>query len=145
LWNRKRRIDARFSEGIMKFILNDAKVRAACVEHILNVDVSKKPIFQVSIMPYKKSRSNPQNSYLWGVVYKTISNETGYTCDELHELFKSSFLPHKLITIGDKSVKITPSTTELTTIEFEEFLELVKRYAAETIGIFIPDPNAPLC
>jgi hypothetical protein len=129
----------------MKYVLNCSQSKNAAITHIQNIDLSARPIFTVSISPFKKSRTNSQNSYLWGVVYKTISDQTGYSCDELHELFKNSFLPHKLITIGDKSVKITPSTTDLTTIEFEEFLELVKRYAAETIGIFIPDPNSPLC
>lgn len=130
----------------MRYTLNSSTAKQAAIAHIQNVDLSKLPVQIVEVKDFKKTRTNPQNSYLWGVVYKTISDETGYSCNELHELFKNSFLPHKhkLITIGDKSVRIMPSTTALKTDEFNEYIELICRYAAETIGCYIPAPNEPL-
>lgn len=128
----------------MKYTLNSSTAKQAAIAHIQGIDLAARPVQVVSVENFKKSRTNSQNSYLWGVVYKTISDETGYSCDELHELFKNSFLPHKLVTIGDKSVRITPSTTALKTDEFNEYIELVCRYAAETIGCYIPAPNEPL-
>jgi hypothetical protein len=38
-------------------------------------------------------------------------------------------------------VKIPRKTSELTTTEFEEYVEMVKQFAAETLNVFIPDPN----
>lgn len=129
----------------MRYVLNCTQVKQAAIAHIQGIDLSARPIQSVSVTNFKKSRSNPQNSYLWGVVYKTISDETGYTCEELHELFKDSFLPHKLVTIGNRSVRVTPSTTELSTVDFEEYINTICQYSAETIGVAIPMPNEPLC
>jgi len=40
-------------------------------------------------------------------------------------------------------VEIRKSTSTLTTVEFEKFMEEVKRWAMKELGCYIPDPNEP--
>lgn len=90
----------------MKFVLNDSKVRVACVEHILNIDVSKKPVQVVSIANFKKDRSNQQNRYYWKIVIGMFSEATGYTPAEIHETCKLQLLPTKIVQIGGVKKKL---------------------------------------
>jgi hypothetical protein len=41
-------------------------------------------------------------------------------------------------------MKIPRKTSELATGEFMEYLEHVKQFAAETLDLYIPDPNEQL-
>jgi hypothetical protein len=83
----------------------------------------------------RKTRSLNQNSYMWAVVYTLVGEYTGYTTDEVHDAMRMMFL-HK----GDK-LKTLKSTTELSTVEMEEYLEKIRRWSAETLGVVIPLPN----
>lgn len=86
----------------------------------------------------KATRSSAQNRYLHGVAYKAISETTGYTTEEVHEICKAKFLAHT-IHIGEEDMDIPKSTTKLTTDEFSEYVEAIKRWAAETLDCYIPD------
>lgn len=86
----------------------------------------------------RKRRTLTQNAYYW--VYLTvISNETGNTPDDLHELFKSMFLPDVIVKIKGKKAthdfKRKKSTTELTKFEFGEYLDRICAYTE------VPLPN----
>ena len=73
-----------------------------------------------------------------------ISEHTGFTADEVHEILKHKFL-NKEVVIKEKVKKyffhITKSTTELTTGEFKRYMEDIQRWASESLGLVIPDPN----
>lgn len=84
-------------------------------------------------------RSNQQNRYLWGVVYEILSEELGYTIDDLHEIMKSRFLNKPMRLWGEEDT-IPRSTTELNTVEMEKYLEDIRMLAAMN-GINIPEPN----
>jgi len=90
----------------------------------------------VVVKKWKKGRSNNQNRYMWGVCYKIVSEETGHTEDEIHDSLRAMFLM-------DKSGKfpIVRSSTSLTTVEFEDYLEKVRIFAAEKLNCIIPLPN----
>ena len=88
-----------------------------------------------------KHRSTPQNAYYWGVCTKLISETSGYTPDEVHELLKQKFLRKSDPLSLAIDFRRTGSTTELTTTEFENYLDSVKQFAAEFFGITMPDPN----
>lgn len=87
------------------------------------------------------TRSKSQNSYLWGVVYTLIAESTGHTTEEVHDACKEMFLPRKFITIGNHEVQAAKSTTELTTEEFEKYLQQVRAWADTELGIRTPLPN----
>jgi len=43
----------------------------------------------------KMSRSQKQNAYYWGVVLKTIGDDTGYLPEEMHQLMTREFLSYE--------------------------------------------------
>lgn len=95
--------------------------------------------------PSGKGRSNPQNKYYWGCVVDILSNETGYTKTEIHDIIKYKFLSETHIYKSQKSqveeIRITKSTTALDTKEFEELMSDIRVWASTRLGIFIPQPN----
>ncbi|MBT7632044.1 MAG: hypothetical protein HN597_20450 [Desulfobacula sp.] len=86
----------------------------------------------------KETRSDKQRRYQWGVVYKLISDHTGYTQDEVHQEMGKKFLAYEKD--GKTFVK---STTKLSTKNMEIYLESVRRFAAMELFIYIPLPNEP--
>lgn len=94
---------------------------------------------------WDKNRSNDQNSYYHGVVIKLLSEHTGYDEDDMHEILKSLFLSDRERLMWDKRKKVTrvKSTSTLTTVEFEQYLDKVRKWAAAELGVYIPLPNEP--
>ena len=91
----------------------------------------------VAVAREVRDRSNPQNKYYWGVVIKLLSDWAGYEPEEMHESLKDRFLAMPDARTG---LRISHSTTKMTTNEFSEYIETVKRFAAEN-GINIPEPG----
>lgn len=91
---------------------------------------------EIVVKKFKKNRSVPQNSYLWGVVYKLISDHTGYESADLHNHFKAHFLKKK---VGGLTTFY--STTKLDTLQFGEYIEKIKDFAAKRLDVHIPDPD----
>lgn len=102
----------------------------------------------------RKVRSNQQNGYYWGCVIPEVvaamielGNELqlGNNADHelIHEFLKSEILKNgKDIILATGEVKSgNPSTSILTTTEMEEYLENIRRWAAENLNISIPEPN----
>ena len=85
-----------------------------------------------------KQRSVQQNAYYWGVVIYELSGYTGFTSDEMHEALKWQFLRIHSERGDIDSVK---STTDLSTTEFEDYLEQIRIWAASEFGVVIPEPN----
>ena len=115
----------------MKF-LNVAKVKT----HLLPL---RGQTVEITIEKRKKRRTDSQNSYYWGVVIKMIADTCGYRTSEeyagIHSELKQKFLPKT------GRLKIAKSTSLLNTAEFNQYIEDVRRWAAEELGIYIPDPN----
>ena len=89
-------------------------------------------------------RSTPENRYMWGVVIEILSTELGYTKNEIHEILKAMFLSEvKFLKTkeGVSEVRIPRSTTELTTVEFENYLSDIREWSSIELGLFIPEPN----
>ena len=89
-------------------------------------------------------RTTPQNRYYFGCVVKIISDEIGYTPEETHQILKSLFLQRTVFVKtkdGVNELRIEKSTTELTTIEMQEYFEHIAQWAAEKLGIYIPAPE----
>jgi hypothetical protein len=104
----------------------------------------------VEVKVKKRVRSDVQNAYYWGVVVAMIVErlrELGHDVDRdlTHEFLKGRFLYSELTdpTTGEV-MKIPKKTSELATEEFIVYIEQVKQFAAETLDIYIPDPNEQL-
>lgn len=94
-----------------------------------------------------KKRTISQNDYYWGVVLPlclAAMIKEGweiYSTDDLHELFKSWFAGRKAINrYTAETVTFPASSKAMTTTEFSAFVDKVRDYADEYLGIQIPEP-----
>jgi hypothetical protein len=115
----------------------------------LKLDHPHKYLIQVSALNGKKvelvlrkrrtKRSDRQNRYYWGVVIQILANFCGYEPEEMHESLKYQFLrdpaneKYGLPKIG--------STADLSTDEFNQYVNRVVRWAATNLQVFIPDAS----
>lgn len=98
----------------------------------------------VTIQRFFNLRSNQENAYYWGVVIKILSDEMGLTPDEVHEGLKLKFLKiGRQFTKNDKVYlfEIVRSTTVMSTVEFENYLTMVRAWASLELNVYIPLPN----
>ena len=106
--------------------------------------LSRKPgAYQISVTPIKNNRSDLQNKYYWGCVLPMISQEAGYEDDEMHEVLLAQFSTKITIkSTKDKRKRRTvpKRSSRMTTAEFSEYVEKVRRFAATFYGINIPNP-----
>ena len=99
----------------------------------------------IEVKKARKYRSVFQNSYYWGVVITLVAGrlkELGHDVDKdlTHEFLKGRFL-YTEMTAGEETMRVPKKTSDLSTTEFEEYVETVKQFAAEVLDLFIPDPN----
>jgi len=87
----------------------------------------------------KPSRSVQANAYLWGVVYKMLGDELGYTPEEIHQAMKLKFRSRVCLSTGLTIV----ASTRTDSPDFWRYVEDIRRWAATwpSGGIYIPDPN----
>jgi hypothetical protein len=105
-------------------LIND-KVKHHVLSEIKRLNLN---IYEVEIR--EKKRSLPQNKYYWKLI-EIISNDTGYTKDELHESFKSKFLGMvECKTIFGDVYERPESSTELTKENFTKYLNKIHAFAA---------------
>jgi hypothetical protein len=91
---------------------------------------------EVSVDPPKKHRSLNQNRYYWGIVIDIISGATGFEPQEAHDAMRYKFLTDMT---GD--LPKVKSTTELSTVEFLDYVAQIQQFGAEFLEVYIPDPN----
>ena len=91
---------------------------------------------ELSIGTIIRHRSNNQNRYYWAVVLRLIGDYTGYHPEEAHDAMRLMFLLDR-----EKKIPTLRSTTDLTTVEFEEYLARIRQFAAADLSVFIPLPN----
>jgi hypothetical protein len=86
--------------------------------------------YLIEIAPKSNTRSHASNKYYHGVVLKNISKFTGNTSNDTHILMKEMFLDYGV-----------ESTSELNSIDFEEYCERIRTWASSFLGLSIPTPN----
>jgi hypothetical protein len=64
----------------------------------------------------------------------------GLNKQETHEFLKHRFLTKEILVKG-KMYEVTKSTTDLSTVEMEEYLETIRRWVIEDLKAIIPLPN----
>jgi hypothetical protein len=95
-------------------------------------------------------RSTPQNSYYWGVVIKEISirlRDLGHQWledEDVHLMMKLKFNHEDVVSEEGEVLELPKSTTSLTTVEFMEYIDRVRQWAAGFLNIHIPEPNENL-
>ncbi len=108
----------------------------------------------VTVQKFRKARTEKQNGFLWasGGPYATLAPELTkmshelvkqgimkepqfFDVDAVHDLMKTKFLKR-----GTDDLYVIGSTTELTTVEFNEYIENIAHWAAG-LGVYIAMPN----
>jgi len=85
----------------------------------------------------RKKRSLNQNSYYRGVVIKMLAEFLGYDEDDMHHMMRAKFLSFT----DDKGIEASRSTTTLSTVEMEEYLERIRQWAESFLHFRIALPN----
>ncbi len=105
----------------------------------------------ISIKEVKRRRSRNQNAYYFGVVIPPILaefREAGNAVDseDVHSYLKQHVgkLKRKIVTPDGEILEAVASTAGLTTMEMEAYLERVRAWAVEVLGIAIGLPNETL-
>lgn len=91
---------------------------------------------ELVLRKHRRQRSNQQNKYYWSVVVEMVAEHCGYEPEEAHEA-----LAWHLLAIPPEDGKLPrrQRTPKLDTAEFGDYVERVKRFAAEEWGLYIPD------
>lgn len=97
--------------------------------------VINKPL-RVTTELYKKKRSVDQNALYWLWVAE-LSNETGYTKDEMHDILRFKCNLVKNIEIDNTEIMQLKSTTKLNVSEFIDYLVAIENFAA-SIDVALP-------
>lgn len=90
----------------------------------------------IMVRKHRKARSTNQNSFYWGVVLAIIAESTGNEPEDMHAAFRDLFLTDR-----SGPLPLVRSTTDLSTVEFNEYIEKIVRFAAEKLELVIPDPQ----
>lgn len=105
---------------------------------------------EVTVTRYKASRSQQANRYLFGVVYALMAAEIGCSVEELHDAMCAKFLPDERkrlefvnkLTGETETVEIDPRrSSKLKGDAFFAFVESVRLWGVEFLGVITPDPD----
>lgn len=104
--------------------------------------------YVITITPNRKTRSNQQNAYLWGIVYPAVLfglQDAGWEItneEQVHEYCKQAFAAREVINKDTGEVISLPnSTARMQTAEFNVYVDKIKAFALEYLNITIPEPN----
>lgn len=106
--------------------------------------------FQVVIGDVKKERSQQQNKALWGCAYETLRKATGNDKEDLHEYFCGEYFGWDIKEVmGKKKRKPKRTTTTdydghrdvISTVHLQDFYAFIQQRSAETVGVYVPDPD----
>jgi hypothetical protein len=104
----------------------------------------------ITIEKLKKSRSNNQNAFYWGVVIPIVQSglkdATGEfrSADSIHYgILLPLFSPSNEIVNIDTGQVLSEkiSSSEMSTVQFMEYVMEVQKWSAEFLGVDIPNPN----
>lgn len=101
-----------------------------------------KPL-RVTIEEYRKKRSLSQLGLLWkrhGEIAAAISDHTGYSAEEVHELLKRMFLTPKIIEIEGRTFKHY-STKDLSAADMSAFMQKIETFAMSELGLLLTNPD----
>lgn len=76
---------------------------------------------RMMVKKYKGTRKMSQNRLYW-LYLRVIEEDTGDYIMDLHEFFKNKLLPPRFVKIMKEEVKLPPTTKELKTDEFGEYM-----------------------
>lgn len=107
-------------------------------------ELEGKPV-EVTMERAKSHHSDSQRKYYWAVVVRMIQLQIGDDRPEdTHEALKKKFNPVRKDIVNKATgeievIEIGGTTTTMTTVEFSDYIERIMRWAAQWLGLVIPD------
>jgi len=120
---------------MQRFIIKNTDIKRNAQAAIQELDPDK--AMEVEIKQPNRSRS--QNALYWQWL-TVLSNETGYTKDEMHTLMAGYFLGTETMTVDGQAITVAKSTRNLTVGQFSEYLEEIEAWALEH-DVYLPHPS----
>lgn len=104
--------------------------------------------YWVEIKKQRRGRTLNQNGYLWGCVYPILLDgllEAGWeftSLEQVHEFFKKQIALDRVVNRHTgEIVQIPKSTATMDTQQFTAYVEALRDYAHDFLGVTIPDPD----
>ena len=101
----------------------------------------------LSVEKLKRNRSNNQNRYYWSVVVKLCRAgliDVGYRVsnEQTHDFLKSNFAVKELVNESTGEILTSiGSTTDMSTVDFMDYLDKISIWASEYLSVSIPEPE----
>lgn len=92
-------------------------------------------LVEVVVRKRVKKRTDEQNAYYWAVVIPILAQHFGYNEEEMHVALRLKFLRR------EGELATARSTTELSTIEFVDYVDRIVVWAAMEYEVVIPPPT----
>lgn len=96
---------------------------------------------EVEISRVSSSKTGRQVRYAWGVVFKCIADHTGFTSDEVYEVYRNKYLTYHKEHKG-KVYSFSKGISALTKEEMAEFITRVVEHARAELSVEIPSPDS---
>lgn len=122
-------------------VIRDQQARQRLVEHILDLDPDK--VWEITVAPYRKKRSNNQLRLFWAWVDQVVDvvhDYSGQDKDDIAGFLKAKFLTPKRVTVGEDT-RTYYTTRDLTTTEMNDFMTKAHAWAASELGLILPTPD----
>jgi len=117
---------------------------------ISDIKIFKDGDYVLTIEKKSKKRSLSQNAYYWGVVVPIVKQglkDIGYrmTTETTHDYLKTNFNIIEIANeINGEIISFIGSTTEMSTSQMMDYFAKITQWAAEFLGVQIPEPNEQL-
>ena len=103
--------------------------------------------WRISVGEHKERRTDSQNRYLWGIVYRTILDAgqlEGWDNEDLHEYLLGECFGWEVVEgFGKKRMRPVRRSSRLNKEEFAKYIDFIQRMMAGH-GIYIPDADKEL-
>ena len=94
-----------------------------------------------SIGKERKRRSMKEAAYLFGVVYPAIAEHCGYEAYEVEEVHDAVMRELGYMRPEPNPLNLRQSIREMDRAAQSAYVDVVRRWAAKTFGLDIPDPS----
>ena len=105
----------------------------------LALDLMRNGRYTITFKREREGSTNAQLRLLWMWV-NAIARETGDKADDIYKWLCHEMLPHEVSVMGER-VTVDGSPNELTKPQMTAFLDLVRNYVRQWLGIRLPLPE----
>lgn len=101
---------------------------------------------KVTVGKYRQGRSLKQNRYYWGLFIPAFIEGMAIQGVEIdkdtaHLKLKEMFAGVERVNVGGQTITVPKSTADMTTVEFNAYLDRVAVFLAEYFGVQVPEPS----